>query len=495
MKGNRRTNPWMMVSVCALAWSACTDHRALGTDLQSGSRLKARSFTAESGAAVLADWYDTLLEVACAPRLAADGRTRCLPTNPGASAAAAGPGGSVTSVGTFSDAACSQEIRAWGSPCEIPAYLTSPQADLCGVVGLQVFAVEGEATPDTIYRRSGAAGDCVPVGAPTEGLTYLAVGAEVPPSTFVELVAEGSAAGGGRLRKRFYRGEDGARVPLGLEDHQLGVACALASDRDGALRCLPGAADVSYFADGSCEQAAALTVQPDASCEVPAPAYGRRTEMEACRIRSRVFALEAPVAGLPLYWNDAEGSCEPYPMPVGMAGTPYGLPATQELAPGTFAAVSETPEPSGEDGLGRLQISRLQTDDGFSEVGGLYDRELQVACRPVATADGETRCLPPIAGLARELFSDPTCATPRRVAWVQLESCLPAGEVRYVLDWDDGCPSRARIFELGASLEGTPLYQLDGAGGCAPVSVAFFYALGDEVAAASFGRLTLQQAH
>jgi hypothetical protein len=142
-------------------------------DPTDGQRLRATWRQGSDGSKEYVNgvWFDSQRSETCAFMIAGDGTERCLPEGMG------------TSV--FADAACMTPVLTVPSGCAAPMYATSTAASACGLApgGTHIFTVGAAVTPSTIY--AGSAAQCFNAGPATSGFNYLAVGAEIPASTFV----------------------------------------------------------------------------------------------------------------------------------------------------------------------------------------------------------------------------------------------------------------------------------------------------------------------
>ncbi len=466
----------------------CEPDRSIGADVRSGNRLHARYWVAPSGAEILADWYDTELGVVCTPVEATDGTLRCLPSRAvGTSAAVSAPGPTIT--GTFDDAACTQRLYQWSSDCDPPAQVKVYEQNLCGATQAAVYDVNGEATPQALYGLDPTSGECVSRGGPLPDARFLSLGDARPPTDFVALEPQ-SAGGSGRLRQRFYRGSDGSRVPRDLYDSDLDTPCGLGRDVEGEPRCLPEAVNAHGFADAQCETPQPRWGQPDTSCAVPEHRYARTGSLQDCELRTRIYDLGPPVADVTAYVLNHEGTCEVDEPPPGSAGTVWSWPVTEELAAETFVPLQVHEAP----GEGRLRLSTLQDEQGTVALTQLWDDTRQEMCRPALMADSTTRCVPLHQGTARDTYADSQCTVPAPSVWFHMTTACPdTVEDSYVVSSSDSCPRTIRLFEVGASLDGSPLYELNGADECVESLFTAQYALGAEIPASEFVELTLQQ--
>ena len=165
----------------------------------SGTRIKARTSvvttttqTSDGAMSVTRSesqtWFDTLRDEPCAFQAAGDGKTRCIPASLAVRDAS---GGSY-----FQDAGCAIPlgfaIRTVPASCgatvlpapPAPKYvLTSAAGATCG--GQRIRVLGAQLAPSaSVYIRSGAT--CVPTTAQPAFYDYFAIGAEIPPTDFVE---------------------------------------------------------------------------------------------------------------------------------------------------------------------------------------------------------------------------------------------------------------------------------------------------------------------
>jgi len=474
-----------LFTLSLLVVGGCESDRSSGADIASGSRLHARYWVAPGGAELFADWYDTELAVPCSPQQPSDGPLRCVPvTSTGASASTVGPGGPITVL--YADAACTQRIQQWRTGCEAPALITNQVSDTCGYHPV-VHEVIGEVTPEELFGVDSLSGECRSVSTPREGSVWLRLGDELPGSALVALEKQ-DAGGNGRLRRRLYRGEDGSLLLRDLYDARLENGCSPMADADGQLRCLPHALASYSYADTQCQSVLAQWIQADAQCAVPDHAYARTGELVACTVHQRIFPLGAPDTDVTPYTLDYENSCVPSELPPGTEGTLYGWTAGPELTPDTFVSLGAQTEP----GEGRLQRVLHQDPEGFVARIELWDSERQELCRPTLLTDGRTHCAPSARGLVRDTFADPQCVSPLPSTWVQRTDCLSADTTSYAVGKTDACPPESRLYEVGESLDSSPLYELNTLGECTETLVSTLYTLGAEIPATAFVELTLE---
>lgn len=477
----------LLLSLILATASACEPDRSIGSDITSGSRLRARYWVAPGGAEIFADWYDSELGVPCEPRQSADGSLRCLPTMPvGAMAGTTGPGTQITVF--YADSACTQRVQARSSQCgAIPALIRRHESNTCGG-HFVVHEVAGEATIPELFGEDPQSGECRSLGAPHASVEYVHLGEELAPSALVALT-EQDAGGSGRLRRRLYRGSDGSRLPRDLYDVDLDIGCTPGIDADGQLRCLPEAIDAYSYADAQCQTPLAQWGQSDPECAVPDYVYGRKGEFVACTIRSHIYSLGEPTADVTPYMQYDEDTCEPNGLPPGAVGTLYGWTLGDEISPETFVAL-EAPPPQGE---GRLQHMDHQGPDGFVYQVALWDSQRQETCRPALMADGLTRCAPSYRGLVRDTFADDQCTDPALSVWYQFPECADNSTTSYAVYIDDTCPKGRRYFTASTLIYMSTLYEKNSLGECQESLLAPHYVLGDEIPATEFVELSLEQ--
>jgi len=144
---------------------------------QSGSRLKTRWLTGEDGSKIVAGMRDSEREEDCSFRSAADGATRCLPTQ-------------VAYTNTwYADAACAQLLAYTQKGCAAPKYASEAALAAGGcaqTAGTRIREVRARFRGATLYTKN-TNGECT--SSPSAG--YLAsydlytLAAELPPETFV----------------------------------------------------------------------------------------------------------------------------------------------------------------------------------------------------------------------------------------------------------------------------------------------------------------------
>lgn len=374
------------------AGAACGDNviREEAYTATSGTRLMLMQLRFDDGAELPMgeEFFDRELHVRCAPGLWADGAVRCVPAVDDA---------------VFSDAACETALGRVQTP-GVPLLFLAYDARGGRLLPARLFRA-GAATDALEEHYELREGVCTgPVPSPPEAGTYFAVTGEIDPLTVVR-VTDGEA-GYGRLGLRVRESDDGARVPLGLVDRELGVACSPAPDGAGGVQCAPlGAAPAAYYRDPACR--AALVAVP---LDAPAPRLAEVVEASGCA-GYRTVAGEVPLA--PLYRREGTACVQAAPPPETRMFATVAEPLS--LAP-VARVMEDAPDR-------RLQRFLL-------EVGGLtvfddrlYDTGTRAECR--ARRVGETpRCLPSALAPVRALFA-PGCAIELPIAEVPQPACEP----------------------------------------------------------------------
>jgi hypothetical protein len=161
---------------------------------QSGTRLKASYWAGTDGSKQFTGWHDSQRNEDCSFTTAADGSTRCTPN-------------AAFSSTYFADANCTQPVYVVGSTCEsLPPYVTSATIDSkfpTPGFNAHIFPLASAATVSTGYGLTiisdgGCNGPfhytCMPVAAwgsviAAPAIVYT-VGAEIPPSAFVEATVQ-----------------------------------------------------------------------------------------------------------------------------------------------------------------------------------------------------------------------------------------------------------------------------------------------------------------
>jgi hypothetical protein len=154
-------------------WDAMTDPVPdASADPVSGTRLKAKYRSGSDGSKgyIPSLWYDSQRQEDCAFAVAGDGVERCIPSG--------------LSVVAFSDAACTQAIAMDSTGCVTKYAIQRDRPAGCNTVGpTRIFELGAKSTATNIYLQAGT--QCISTMAPAGSALY-AVGAEVPPTAFLE---------------------------------------------------------------------------------------------------------------------------------------------------------------------------------------------------------------------------------------------------------------------------------------------------------------------
>lgn len=398
----------------------------------SGSRLKALVRVDDSGGESLRRWKDTQLDVSCSFQIAGDGQLRCLPNDTIA----------YVTPGLFSDAACTrpavQLATAYCGGTVRHAY--AYDENVCPI-RRRFYGLTGPLQQSQLFYKSGT--DCV-ASSRSSTVALYAVGAELPPSSFVSGTL---TTGSGRIGLNIVTAADGAKGPnYELQDQQLGIPCWASIRSDGRVQCLPS--EVAYpsgwFSDANCRSPAfsSGSCRPDA-----AMASGTGA---GCYPDREFFAVGAT---LPRPYNSSGSMCVAQDA---LPGSPmYAAGALMPAAGFATATITRT-------SLGRLERRVLEWPGGMRMVRGWHDTQLDVDCSYYSAWDGSARCVPETIGVnSGSYFSDAQCSQP--LAYAQNQSgCNP----RYAMDAFDLCRSRAKVLRVGAVYSG-PVYS-GGAGSCRP---------------------------
>jgi hypothetical protein len=274
---------WWLVGLAlqGVGCSGKTDEEpAVEQGWHSGSRLRARVLDGRNRAQEFVGWHDLKLGMDCAfdrgedgkaGTLAADGKQRCLPTE---------PAGVI-----YADAACSV-VGVSVSACADGQQWFAVTDTVQGAPEsrTRVYRALG-AAPATLYRAGDSGCQVATLRESEEAL--LAV--EVDPATFVG-AEEHLGPTSGEIAPRVLKAEDGASTVVGFHDVVRDADCFRETWYGPGDRCLPfmwaGAWVGTYFSDASCTE----RVAKNYSDQVPEVAFGNYTE--GCRsAKADVYAV------------------------------------------------------------------------------------------------------------------------------------------------------------------------------------------------------------
>lgn len=353
----------------------------------SGARLALQQFRYDDGTeqATADEFYDTDLHARCAPQRWSDDLVRCVP---------------VADDAVYTDAACTMLVGRARTAVEPELFLA--------------YAAIGEVVRPARLFRAGAATDPIaqfyemrdgactgPRSSPEEPITYFAVGDEIEGASLVPI--RDGEIGDGRLGVQIREGDDGARVPFGLRDRELGVACSPARGDGGDILCAPtSAAPASYFRDPACNEAVAA-----ASAAAPPPTIVAVVEPSGC---TGYRAVAGEVPGAPLYRRDGD-ACTPAARPAG--ARLFAAGAGLELAP-LGRTLEDAP-------ARRLQRIILETGGLRFLDDHLFDTATRADCRRQPIGD-VLRCIPEAVAPMRTLFAT-GCGVAVQLAEVPQRTC------------------------------------------------------------------------
>ena len=298
--------------------SAFLDGTSAG--VPSGHRLDPVYTLGSDGSKERTGWFDTTQNSACAVSIAADGKSRCLPS----------PAAIVRD--TFGDAGCTQPLAQ---------SVAMAQCDAVGAPNL-AFEIDTGACPATkaLYAVTAAfqgaqvwvqrGTSCAPMAA--TGSTYYQVTAINPPEFELFLEVQSGSA---RLKPDALVDADGdSELGTELFDTTRGESCTFATAADGQIRCLPDGL-ASLFSDAQCMQAVGVAAQ--SGCKTTTPTCARLTHPDTCASNVSIFPLGAQTPSAALFGLDVTGRCSSAPAP---SATLYSLGAevaASEFAPATLS--------------------------------------------------------------------------------------------------------------------------------------------------------------
>ena len=384
------------------------------------------------------EFFDTALGVPCAPMPWDDGSVRCT------------PGEAYTQL-EYLDAGC--QVRASRASDRI---LRSRDTSCPNATVLRSRAMPVTASLFHIVNGSCAA-DGLPAG------PVFPIDVVVNATDLVEITATTGLLTFDHVGLGFDASADGMSRPSRLVDARLGGRCGFerVAATDSAVVCVPddllGAG--TYFTDDRCKMPLEWSPVPNACDPSPPRAV-------------------AAVAGS---FDDACG------VPAMYTAVPAGPPRSQrsDLGHGVFRCDPVTTPPSDRsfftkgDRMPLISASRCpgaSTDRiqsiyiGTTNVhvrDGLYDTQLGVSCKVMATAGGTLRCVPETAASTwTYAWADASCTVP-------LVEPFPNPVPAYALDLDAaGVPTGYR--KVGAEYTG-PVFLRDDLTGCVSVSSTLTY--------------------
>jgi hypothetical protein len=251
---------------------------------------------------------------------------------------------------------------------------------------------------------------------------------------------------GSRLSIEQYQFDDGTRLvqPTAFYDRRLHARCTPQEWIDGVVRCVPDAEEAFYRED-TCD-----TVFGVGNAIKFATHFIATNTRDGVRFPALVFAAGARTDAIEqAFYLDGE-TCVPTTIPI--------LETTTFWELGNFVGGEDlVPITEREIGDGRLGLAVRESDDGALVPVGFRDRDLDIACVPVAHGDGGA-CEPSDAP-SSSVFVDNACTQPAIL--VDEDEAPAVASTRGT----DGC----RIYHGVDGTQATRAYR-DVGGGCATVS-------------------------
>jgi len=380
----------------------------------SGTRLALQKYRYDDGTeqAVATEFFDTANHTRCTPQAWPDGALRCVP---------------VADDAVYVDPACTMAIGL-GRTIAKPSYFIRYDVSQTGRAPAQLFRAGGSTAAISQYYERGGDACQGPIAVPADVRTSFELGDELDGGALVAL-HDDDELGDSVLGLRLRTTDDGLRVPLGLRDRALDVACVPRRQGDGSVGCEPsGAAPAAYFRDPGCSEPVVAAAAP--------PAIALVIEPSSCASYRGVGREVAP----PVYRRDGD-ACSAVAAPADgrlfAVAAPIELPAlgrALEIVPGR-----------------RLERIILDHDALRFVQDRLFDTETGAECERRAFRDA-TRCIPASAIPAITLFMA-GCTVQVRVAEIPQRTCQP-----------QAFATTARPFQLHAVGEPTtePLFALVG---------------------------------
>jgi hypothetical protein len=417
-----------LVIICL---AACGDNRPRIQELEptSGTRLSIEQYQFDDGTRLVQPtaFYDRRMHARCTPQEWIDGVIRCVPD---------------AEVAFYREDTCVTLFGVGNAIEHATHFLASDTRDDLSVWPARAFEANGrfDEPVATGYVKRGTS--CNPVGIPQlETTTYWNLGGETGGEDLVPITER--EIGDGRLGLAVRESDDGALVPLGFVDHDLGVPCAPAPS--GA--CEPTTAPISeVFADNTCTQPAILVGNDE-----PVPPVAGRRGSDGCRVFHTVETTQAARA-----FRDTGGGCAS--VATGQRVLPLGAPVELPL-------VTRTIDDAPKRRMQRITVplSLADRDDDVQVVTTrVFDTATRTECELRQSGDPikhPLRCLPTALAPIVRLFQ-PGCIVERRFAEVPAVGCEPFAFAMH----DTG--ETLEIHAIGDPFDGTA-YTIQ-FGGCTP---------------------------
>jgi hypothetical protein len=448
-------------------------------DIVSGSRIRARLLTTADGLQLRTGLHDSERNEPCSFKPGPDGKLRCIPN--------------VTQqlYGQFYylDAGCNEPLFVGPKlRCGDLPYLWKGEDD-CGTytlyrLGDEVPLPYQPGTNNVRINRRETDGTCVTFTQgfqPPEAYAAYRVLEELPADAFVE-GTESVVMAESRLTRRVITGSDGSKDSVyGMFDRERDQACHPSYAADGKVRCLPLQASIKLtdtFADGACTQPVAMTYGCDR--DRPPPTVAEYDSSNACPQKVRIFSMGSKLPGT---YSNTSGTCT-----AGTTQTPY-YSIGAEIPAASFIEFARL---EGQE-TGRIQRRAFSTSDGARSSSAWFnDNQLGLLCMFRRASDGTWRCLPQGAPKDRTpapnyslltRYRDAACTQGVTIIAADNQGCT---QPRVVWETISGCPSIARVYQVGPMISAT-LYRKTTACEVAPPDPDFdYYERGAEIPPTEF---------
>jgi hypothetical protein len=252
-----------------------------------------------------------------------------------------------------------------------------------------------------------------------------------------------AAVSGSRLALHKYRFLDGTEQPESSEfyDKREHTRCTPQTWIDGVVRCVP-VADALVYLDGACTE----PVGRELTVEDPTHFLAYDVVDGSLRpVQVHKAGGKTPPTSM-FYEKFGEACLGPYVNPPETAF----FHLAGEVAGWDLPVIRDT-----EVGEGRVALQIHESDDGMRVPFAVRDRELDVACTPVARSGGSAVC-EPLDVVAASYFGDPSCSAPVVVVGLVVPPSPPPKIAR--VTEASGC---ARYHAVGGAVS-TSLYRRDG---------------------------------
>ncbi len=386
-----------------------------------GSRLAIEQYQFDDGTRLVQPtaFYDRRLHARCTPQEWIDGVIRCVPD---------------AEQAFYRENTCETLFGVGNTIKHATHFIASNTRDGARYPAL-AFAARGRT--DAIEQAFQLDGDaCVRATIPLfENTTFWELGNFVAGPDLVPITER--EIGDGRVGLTVRESDDGALVPVGFRDRELGVACEPVT-RGGHGACEPIDAPVSdAFADLACMQPAIL-VGDDAKL----PAVASLSGSDGCRVYHAVEDTELPRA-----YRDVGGGCE-------------SLPTTDRVAVvGARVELAEVTRTIEDAPKRRMQRIAATASDLHVYATRMFDTATRAECE-LRQVGKKLRCLPTALAPIVRLFQ-PGCTVERRLAEVPQIAC----EASSFAVHDTG--DTLELHAIGLAFDGAA-YTIAPGGACVP---------------------------